>query len=175
MSTLRYTCPCCGQEHEGLPDLAHSWPDCWDAAAAAREPHRNRLDSDTCVVDGEHFFIRCVLRAPIRGADAALGWGVRLSQSGANFRAYIESFGASLERETFGYFSNRLPSHPDTMGLRALARWRGDRQRPLVGLEPVEHPLARDWRDGIPQERAVEFAVPVLHREAAERSSPRAH
>lgn len=160
-----FLCPCCGERHEGLPDLTYRAPRYWKDALAAQDPANNWLDSDLCVVEGRHFFIRCVLLVPIRGTEARLGWGVWVSQSEANFKDYAESFHDAPERATFGYFANRLPDYPDTRSLHTLAHWRRGRQRPLVEIEPSDHPLYRDWRDGITLERAVAFARPFLHPE----------
>lgn len=162
-SAFSYTCSCCGQRHEGLPALAYAAPAYWSDAQATTDPEGNRLDSDLCIVGGEHHFIRCVLRVPIQGTDATLEWGVWLSQSKANFDLYAETFGNTPEREAFGYLAHRLPSYPDTLNMRALAHWQSGGQRPWVELEPCDHPLYRDWSEGITREQAIAFAEPVLH------------
>lgn len=105
-----------------------------------------------------------MLEVPIIGAGAALGWGVWLSQSPANFDLYTATLKESdpAERETVGYLSNRLPGYPDTLGLVMKAHWRRI-ERPRLEPQPVAHPLVADWRDGISLKRAIEFVTPILH------------
>ncbi|MBX6375157.1 MAG: DUF2199 domain-containing protein [Acetobacteraceae bacterium] len=54
---------------------------------------------------------------------------------------------------TFGYLANRLPDYPETLDLRSLVHRRREGKRPLVEPEPSDHPLFRDWCDGITLER----------------------
>jgi hypothetical protein len=116
MSDFSYVCACCGKLHIGLPALGFRAPLFWQEADAAADPAGNRLDSDLCVVNGEDYFIRCVLNMPIKNSDTVLGWGVWLSQSKANFDLYADaiSAGATPHRTTFGYLANRIPDYPDT-------------------------------------------------------------
>jgi hypothetical protein len=86
LSDLSFVCSCCGRRHEGLPGVALEAPASRDAGLAAAEPARHSLSGDVCVVNDEHFFIRRVLEAPNVGTGDRFGWGVWLSQSGANFR-----------------------------------------------------------------------------------------
>jgi hypothetical protein len=77
----RWTCPCCGLKHGGLFDLVCSKPTPWQGSEERRPNSQvrtsaNILTEDFCVLDGEHFFIRCVLRLPIVGRpDAFFGYG----------------------------------------------------------------------------------------------------
>jgi hypothetical protein len=160
MSEFSFVCSCCGQRHDGLPDLAFRTPYYWSAAVVGSGG--NWITSDLCVID-EHYFIRCVLEVPIKGADLRLGWGVWVTQSRSNFDAYSASFDVPVEKATFGYLANQLPTYPDTLNLHTLAHWRLSNQRPLVEPEPSSHPLYRDWSEGIERERAIGLAELVLH------------
>jgi hypothetical protein len=73
-------CPTCGTEHRGLFDLACDKPDFWQGAAASPNAaifaSDNILTEDFCILDGEHFFVRCVLQLPLLGkADTFFGFG----------------------------------------------------------------------------------------------------
>ena len=57
----------------------------------------------------------------------------------------------------FGWFSNRLKGYPETLNLKCQVRPRSGRQRPLIELEPTEHPLAVEQRDGITIDRLLEI------------------
>jgi hypothetical protein len=158
-----FKCSCCSDWHEGLPDLAYQAPYYWDNAKEAQNPADNKLGSDFCVVDGKHFFIRCVLDVPIVGSDAVLGWGVWVSQSSENFRLYVDTYEATPERVTFGYLANWLSDYPDTLSMHTHVRWRSGGQRPWVELKPCDHALYKDWSKGITRERAIAFAEKALH------------
>jgi len=159
---VRYSCAVCGGTHVGLPDIGFDRPWYWRDELTG-DPH-SRLTADLCVIEGRDHFIRCVLEVPIIGKGAALGWGVWLSQSKANFDLYAATFEEPepAERETVGYLSNRLPGYPDTLALVMKAHWRRGR-RPLLEPKPVEHPLVADWRTGIDIEQAIGFVAPILH------------
>jgi hypothetical protein len=160
---LRFRCPCCGQWHEGLPDVTFRAPYHWRNALAEDDPERNNLDTDLCVIDLRDFFIRCVLEVPIRGTESSFGWGVWVTHSEANFKDYVAHFRDPPQRAAFGYLANRLSGYPDTVNLRTLVHWQPGNQRPLVEVEPSDHPLSRDQREGITLDQAIEFARPVLH------------
>jgi hypothetical protein len=163
MADFSFICPCCGELHKGLPDLAYSAPAHWSDILRKEDPDNNHLDSDGCIIGGKHFFVRCVLEVPIQDSDARLGWGVWVSQSEANFREYTEMAPNDPERTTFGYLANRLPHYPDTLDMPTHVHWRLNGRRPWVELPPDDHPLCRDWHQGITRERAIEFARLVLH------------
>ena len=161
--TLSFTCKTCGQLHEGSPSISYVAPFHW------KEPNRDdpsgasRLNDDFCMIERRDFFIRCILEVPIHDVEDPFLWGIWVSQSEKNFRHYAETFPNSPEQQTFGYFSNRLPSYPETLSLKTQAHWRSGKHRPWVELEPSDHPLYRDWSEGISWQRAVELAGPALH------------
>lgn len=163
MTDSSFVCSCCGRRYDGLPDLAFGAPAGWSDKSAAENPERNRLDSDLCVMDDRDYFIRCVLLVPVVGTSEHLGWGVWASQSETSFRDYVRTFHDNPERAAFGYFWNRLPLYPDTVGLKTRVHWRLNRARPWIELAPSDHPLYRDWTDGISRDRAIEF-VRLTHR-----------
>lgn len=127
-----FICPRCGEPHIGLPDIAFASPIFWNQADADAEPTDNRLNSDFCIIDGEHYFIRCVLDLPIRDTDEVFGWGVWVTQSKSNFDLYGETFDATPERQTFGYLAtnSRLTQILLTCPLRCTGE-RGESGLPL--------------------------------------------
>lgn len=157
-----YLCSCCRERHFGLPDLAYASPVYWNETDPS-EPGKSQLSTDLCVIDGVHYFIRAVLCLPITGTEHRLGWSVWVSQSKANFDLYAETFGATPERVTFGYLANDLPSYPETLNMPTQLHWQTNGQRPWVEPEASDHPLYRDWVNGISRERAIEFAQLALH------------
>ena len=92
MEVIRYRCTTCGEEHEGLPDLSFASPFHYGTVPEAERTKRATLTSDTCVIDGEDFFVRVCLPIPIRGTQAEFVWGVWVSLSKPNFHRYVEIF-----------------------------------------------------------------------------------
>ncbi len=167
-----WVCPCCGEAHGGLFDIALDRP----GACAADQPLQpnarpgsadNFLSEDFCVVDGAHFFVRGVLRLPIVGApDARFGWGCWSSLSKAHFDAYVETFDSGDQCEQgpwFGWFSNTLPGYPETFALKCQVHPQDNRQRPLIELEPTDHPLSQEQQHGITLDRILEFYALTGH------------
>lgn len=161
-------CPGCGERHRGLFDLACDGPEHWPGDRQAdREPNSavpdrtDVLTEDFCVIEGRDHFIRCVLQLPIVGAaDQFFGYGVWSTLSPANFSLYRETFDSGEQGELgpwFGWFSNRLKGYPDTLNLKCQIRPQNGRQRPLIELEPMDHPLAVEERDGITLDRLLEI------------------
>ena len=121
----------------------------------------SRLSEDLCILGGDSFFIRCVLELPIIGSGGqSLGIGVWSSLSKPNFDLYVDTFDSGEQGGLgpwFGWFSNQLKGYPDTLNLKCRVHPRGGRERPWVELEPTEHPLAREQRDGITLDRVLEL------------------
>lgn len=49
----------------------------------------------------------------------------------------------------FGWLSTELPIYPDTINLKTNVHMRAVGIRPLIELEPTNHPLAMEQRNGI--------------------------
>ena len=166
---LKFTCKVCGEEHEGLPDFGFDAPVYYLQVPEAERAVRCRLSSDFCVIDERYHFVRAVLMIPVLGTAQTFGWGVWSSLSPENFRRYLDIWSLDDpggEGPYFGWLSNRLPFYPDTLELKLKVVLQPDGQRPRLELEPNDHPLALDQRDGIAWARAVEMAEALMHPEA---------
>jgi hypothetical protein len=161
-----WICPCCGEAHAGIFDLACGKPDFWPGAEdkrpnSALSKASNFLSEDFCVLNGEHFFIRCVLQLKILGSEGQFfGFGTWSTLSEKNFDLYVDTFDSGEQDNLgpwFGWFSNRLKGYPDTLSLKCRAHPRGGRQRPNIELEPTEHPLAQDQANGITFDRLLDL------------------
>jgi len=76
-----WKCSSCDQVHSGLFDLAAFNPDFWTGEKAYAPNSKLTLEGDFlsedfCVIEGENFFVRCVLEFPIKGFDLTFGFGV---------------------------------------------------------------------------------------------------
>jgi hypothetical protein len=168
----RWTCSVCGADHEGIPlDWGFPKPAYWDDE---RDAPRGFLDSDRCVIphDGgdTDFLVRGVIELPIvdgAGADeAAFGIGVWVSLSERNFTWYTEHPEAGTAEQGdpwFGWLSNSIPVYPETLSLKTAVDLRGGVLRPRIRVEPTDHPLSLDQRNGITLARAQELSDRWLH------------
>jgi hypothetical protein len=100
----------------GFPDVGYDRP--YYVTEVKEEEFASRifLTSDLCVLDNEHFFIRCVLPFQIRGTEDDFYWGVWSTLSKVNFLRYQAAYNEDTSHwePMFGYLSNRLPHYSDT-------------------------------------------------------------
>lgn len=161
-----FVCSRCGEHHAGLP-LGYSTeaPDVWDPRYADRED--SVLSPDQCVIKGEHFFVKGLIEIPVRETGESFEWGVWVSLSAQNFRRADELWetpGREAEPPYFGWLTTELPLYsPSTLNLRTNVHTREVGRRPFVELEPTDHPLAVEQREGITLARVREIAEAVLH------------
>ncbi len=161
---FRFQCASCGEWHDGAPGLSCEAPDYYFAIAREKRATDASLDSDLCMLEGRDFFIRTLLEVPVHGLPDPFLWGVWMSVSDSNFRRYQAGFRQPGYRDSYpGWLSNRIPGYPDTLRTRCRARVEPGGDRPLLELEPTEHPLSVDSRQGIDLERAIRLASEALH------------
>ncbi|MGL4241017.1 MAG: DUF2199 domain-containing protein [Beijerinckiaceae bacterium] len=158
-------CASCGETHRGVFDLASTKPDFWQDgedirpnAAVAGSDHV--LTEDFCILDGQHFFVRCVLELPLAGWNGQrFGFGVWSTLSRPNFERYRDTFDSGEQAELgpmFGWFSNNIHGYEPTLNLKCYVHPQNGRRRPLIELEPTEHRLSLDQRQGIGFDRLLE-------------------
>ena len=163
-----WTCRCCGKQQRGLPlDFAVQVPDPWlDIPEAERASH-GKIDTDLCMIDRQHFFVRGCIELPLIGHDDVFAWGVWVSVSRESFDRILDLWDAQdVEREPprFGWLCNQIRTYPPTYNLKTNLHLRSGGKRPAIELEPTDHPLALEQRNGITLERVEEIAAALLHR-----------
>ncbi|MEU8700143.1 DUF2199 domain-containing protein [Streptomyces sp. NPDC091387] len=163
-----YTCSRCGGHHTELP-MGYSTmaPDVWDASLES-DPD-SMLSTDQCIVRHEHYFIKGLIEVPVAGSREPFSWGVWVSLSRENFGRALdvwETPGRESEKPYFGWLTTELGLYsPRTTNLRTNAHTRPIGRRPLIELEPTDHPLAVEQRNGITFDRVREIAEAVQHAE----------
>lgn len=111
-------------------------------------------------MDNQHNFIRGCVEIPIIGTDQEFIWGVWVTLSAANYKKVKEHWNQPQLLEPMpGWFSTTLPCYPDTLNLKAKVHHRANGIRPYVELEPTDHPLAVELRDGMTIQRVQQIAV----------------
>ena len=163
-----FMCDTCGKEHFELPHLGHRVPDPYMSAPPERQARDFQLTTDTCVMrDGTdmHYFVRGALLVPIHGIDEPFGWGLWVSVSESNYNRFVSIPDEEHDREKpyFGWLMNRIGGYPDTFCLKTMVHPRSGNKRPLIELEPTDHPLAVEQREGISLKRAIELVSPFMH------------
>jgi hypothetical protein len=163
-----FQCQTCGVWHEGVPlDFGVELPD----LGVPPDEFRNRVwtDGDFCTVDGSEFFVRGCLQIPVKSGSGPLVYGVWTSLCEQSFnRARELAAGADVlagEPPWFGWFANSLGGYPETLLLKSLVHPRPGGLRPTIDLEPTDHPLAVEQREGITAQRLIEIVQRLLHSE----------
>lgn len=159
----------CGEVHTGIPAFGWEHPVSYLDVPAEERSRRCELTSDTCTIDGEHFFVRGCLDIPVRGQES-MSWGVWVSLSGVNFRKFLEVYDEPKRSHLgpfFGWLNSYFPIYPDTVNLKTQVHLRDGGLRPYVELEPTEHPLAIEQCTGITTSRVAEIYQAIMHRDPA--------
>jgi hypothetical protein len=163
---MEYVCATCGERHEGLAGLTAAAPLYYYSVPELERSHRCRLDSDTCVVDEEFFFVRGCLEVPILGRPDPFIWGVWVSLSRKNFDTFLrlsDKDHRSHHGPFFGWLSASLKGYPQTENLKTMVHLRDHGHSPFIELEPTEHPLAVEQKSGITVERVSEILSTYFH------------
>lgn len=158
-----WTCRCCGKQFDTLPlDFACDAPHHWNQIAKSEREHRGKIDSDVCIIDQKDIFVRGCIEIPILGLNENFIWGVWVSVSKESFGRIIELWNSPAiknEAPKFGWLCNSLSIYPPTLNLKTNLHLRGAGNRPSIELEPIDHPLAIEQRQGISIQRVEEISA----------------
>lgn len=153
-----YKCSICGETHNDLPDIGNDKPYYWFTVPQNERADRTQLDEDTCIIDGEDYFIRGVIEIPIYDYDHKFGFGVWVSQKKENFYTYLNDSNSERIGPFFGWLSTEITYYEETsLSLKTMAHFTGNNNRPIIELEPSNHPLALDQQKGISLAKAWEI------------------
>lgn len=161
-----WTCSCCGRQHSGLPlDFAVPEPHPWRAIPEdQRTSAGHKLDENLCVIGGRDFFIRGCVEIPIVGHHEKFIWGVWASLSESNFKRVLDLWSADVADEPpmFGWLCNNVSQYPPTIGLKTNVHLRPNNLRPAIIVEPTDHPLAVDQREGITLDKVEKLVAALM-------------
>ncbi len=170
-----YICSICGQYHQGLPlNYGSPAPALFYTVPEKERSKRVFLSSDQCEIRGKKlldaptYFIAGNINIPIIGTKEIFQWTVWVSLSKENYKKAVKLWNqVSREKEPpyFGWLSTLLPMslYPETLNLKTNVHTRPVGIRPFIELEPTDHPLAVEQRNGISWERVQEITELVLH------------
>jgi len=165
MLTEDWKCSSCGDIHSGLFDLAAFAPDFWQGEEVYSSNNEVRLDGDFlsedfCVINGESFFVRCILELPITKPAYDFGFGVWSTLSKVNFEKYLVGFDdGNFDEETSwtGWFSTEIKGIGNTIRQECWVLPQKGRQRPLIRFMDKKHPVSLAQRRGLKAERLLEI------------------
>ncbi|GGN27831.1 hypothetical protein GCM10011609_83440 [Lentzea pudingi] len=153
--------------HDGLP-FAYSMPAPVYWSPEVADKPGSFLGGEQCVIENEHFFVRGRIVLPVRDAEEDLEWGVWVSLSPANYARMIDVFEDPArvdEPPYFGWLSTVLPGYEHTtLNLKTNLHTQELGVRPLIEVEPTNHPLAVEQREGKTLARVREFAEIAFHQ-----------
>jgi hypothetical protein len=79
-------------------------------------------------------------------------WRVWVSVSEKSLATILDLWNTEIRADQapmFAWLWNDIQGYPRTFGLKANLHLRNNGQCPFIGLEPTDHPLAREQREGI--------------------------
>lgn len=162
-----FWCAACGKWHDELAlDYGFDEPRNLAELDADERERYATVDGDFVVIayeDQTDRFMRGVLEIPITDADEVFRYGVWVSLSEASYDAARAAYRDQIAAGPFfGWLCNRLPNYPDTVSLATMVHVRAQ-FRPTIELEPTDHPLAVEQREGITMSRVEEIIAGVSH------------
>ncbi|UOY94606.1 DUF2199 domain-containing protein [Ectobacillus sp. JY-23] len=168
--TKGYVCRCCGKYHDELPmSYGSPVPDYVYEIPMEEVQSRVEMNEDLCVIDEKLFFIRGCIEIPVLDGEETFIWDVWVSLSEENFGITIDSWeeeGREHQLEPmFGWLSTSIPCYPETINLKTMVHTREVGVRPYIELEPTQHPLAVEQREGIGLERIKQIAQELCNQE----------
>ena len=165
-----FRCSKCGQWHDELPlDVGAAEPLYVEELSPDEKAQRvsGEPGSDFRVLRRNaaevHYFIRGVIEIPVLGTDETFCYGVWTSLSESSYEKANAAYRVNGSAgPLFGWLSNRLAGYPETLSLKTHVRVRPD-LKASIELEPIDHPLAREQREGISIERVQQIVEPLMH------------
>jgi hypothetical protein len=156
---MKYTCNCCGQEHDEWPALTYSSPSNYNDLTDDEKKNIAKLDSDFCVInypDQVDRFIRCTMTLKIIDYCDTLEYGLWVSLSEKSFQDYVDNYdNDNHETKYFGWLSNVLPDYDNTLQIPTTVFTRKGNSRPeIVPHSDFDHPLVKDYYNGITKSEA---------------------
>lgn len=162
-----FVCSTCGQYHDDLPMcFGAAAPTLWYSLPESERSGDSELTSDQCIIDGRHFFILGRIVVPVIDGPAPFVWLAWVSLSEKNFLRACElwhSEGREKEPSYFGWLQSALPYEPTTLSLKTSVQTMPVGERPVITLEPTDHPLSLEQQNGITMARVRQIAEAALH------------
>jgi hypothetical protein len=169
----RVRCATCGEEHDLLElEPSYGRPDAYFEVPKEQREYLTNFSKDDGRIrnaddsDRRHF-LRVLLSVPIRGEKRDVAWGVWVEVSGADWQRTYDLWddpNQGKEPSFPGTLANALRGYEGTLGLPGRVQLTGPKTAPLFELDAsVDHPLAREQRQGVFPERVIEWVSAHHH------------
>lgn len=160
------TCGCCGEELTGLPlDVSIGYP---DRIMILSDEDKTKYVAKPCQSlmswRNKEFFVRGIIELPILETEDKFCYGAWVQVSKKDYKKFLKAWVKSkrndetVDEHIYGFLACMMPPnlYPDAYGLNSVICDRPDKAAGIV-LEPTEHPLALEQRQGITMDRVHEM------------------
>jgi len=151
---------CCVAARDAQPALpmclGAAAPAAWYGLPEAERATRAVLNADQCIIDDAYFFVLGRIVLPVADNPEPFEWLAWVSVSRDSFDkmgAAWDSAGRERQPPYFGWLQSDLPYDVPTLDMKTSVQTMPVGERPLIALEPTDHPLAVEQRDGITMAR----------------------
>ncbi|NER12876.1 DUF2199 domain-containing protein [Leptobacterium flavescens] len=154
---LKYKCSECGQIHDDWPALGFRSPDPYEYLTEHQKSTIAELNPDFCEIryeDQTDRFIRVVLFQKVNDHCEDLEYGVWVSLSEKSYNDYKSNFNnENHETGYFGWLCNSIPQYEEAAMIPTDVMTKKGNSRPeIFPHESSDHPLVKDYYDGITKE-----------------------
>jgi len=163
---FEFRCQTCGEIHNGMPGFGAIAPLSYYVVPEAERTSRCVLGTDECVIDRASFLYVVALEFRCTTQMNRSSGGAWASLSEKNFNVWRSVFDEQHRSHVgpfFGWLNAWLKPYPETMNLKSRLHLRDNGLRPRIELEPTDHPLAVEQRNGISVDRVAEIYAIMMH------------
>ena len=166
-------CATCGEEHDwDTMEPSYERPDAYWAVPEAERAYRTLAGKSDCrirdLADTERrYFLRVMLPIPIRGEGRNCNWGIWVEVSASDFKTAWDRWDDADQAGEAPFpalLANSVAGYPETAGLPGMVRLTGPTTTPDFTFDDgVDHPFAREQREGVFPERRLEWLMQRAH------------
>ncbi|MBX7173702.1 MAG: DUF2199 domain-containing protein [Pyrinomonadaceae bacterium] len=164
---FEFKCNTCDKIHQGVPTFGYEFPIYYLDVPENERSERCFLTSDTCVIDDKFFFVRGCVEIHVHGEEEPFIWGVWVSLSEKSFFRFQELYEVAERDEEppfFGWLNTCFADYStEEENLKTNVYLRNNGIRPYIDIEPTNHRLAVEQREGISKERLIEIYELMTH------------
>lgn len=152
------TCECCGEMLvlDNL-ELAFRRADVVAALSAYEQQSRCQANDDLCVMDGERFFVRCMINLPLQGRERHYGIGAWAEVSQTDFEKILVCWDDENQQKfppIAGKLANNVPLAVGSFGCEVAVKLTGKDTRPELVIADSHCSLYDEQMHGISVHRA---------------------
>ena len=149
-SISKTVCACCGMEilPQETEPMFHYPDEFYHHLQAKTVPAEARVSDDLIAWD-DHYYIRGLLPISVEGRDKHFNIGMWAKVGFSDFHTYIKNFNSSGKYEFSGELANKLPNHPESVGVKVRIQTQGAEDRPLFIVLDKDSSLSKVQETGI--------------------------